>query len=142
MRTIKEEQIGQLIKENKIKPVEVFKSGQAEKPHFEIDWEKRQAEAILSIRDLLQKVVQSNGDHEGKLISLFQKLTDQLDSGSGSKKEFKTSIDKLISTIEQYLKTLNKPATVPNQKPVKWTFDIHRDSQGRIESIEAVAGKE
>jgi len=137
MRTIKEEQIGQLIKENKVKPIDVFRSGQTEKPLVEIDWEKRQAEAILSIRDLLQKVVQSNGDHAGKLVSIFQKIVDQLDSGSGSKKEFKTSVDKLISTIEQYLKTLNKPVGVPNQKPVKWTFEIHRDSQGRIESIEA-----
>jgi len=137
MRTVKEEQIGQLIKENKIKPIEVFKSGQTENPRNEINWEKKQAEAILSIKDLLQKVVQSNGEYEGNLISLLQKLIDQVDSASNSKEELKPSVDKLVGTIEQYMKVSNKPVSIPNQKPSRWKFEIHRDSQGRIEYIEA-----
>src|SRR3972149_4328742 len=81
MRTLKEDQIPQLLKEKKVKPVDIFKTGgKTEKAPLEIDWDKRQADAIVLIGEILSKGIRENIGQGKNSLSVFEGLIKTIES--------------------------------------------------------------
>src|SRR3972149_11951728 len=110
MRTLKEDQIPQLLKEKKVKPVDIFKTGgKTEKAPLEIDWDKRQADAIVLIGEILSKGIRENIGQGKNSLSVFEGLIKTIESGSLEfKEELKASIKKIVSVMEDYSKILKE----------------------------------
>jgi len=139
MRTVKEEEVSRLITTKRLAPSEAFRSGHPEESKIGPNLNKQQVEELSSIREILTKGVQGNIEEGKNLLSLLERLIKGMESNSsGFKEELKTSIGRLIVALNDYTLALKKSIPVTNEKrPTKWKFDINRDSQGRIESVEA-----
>jgi len=133
MKIISEGKIQELLKDKKITEESYKKSFSIIKPKEKTLDEKRleilakQTEAVEKLSALLEKNLTSKNPQ--MLLAILKKVTQDKDSMIGN----------LAIVLKEHFEKLTTMFGIerPVRPPGKWKFNIHRDLQGRIESVEA-----
>jgi hypothetical protein len=134
MKIISEGKIQELLKDKKITEESYKKSFSVIKPKEKTLDEKRletltkQTAAIEKLSVLLEKNLTSKDPQ--MLLAILEKVTQDKDSMVGS---LATVLKEHFEKMSTMFVGVERPVRLPG----KWKFNIHRDLQGRIESVEA-----